>query len=126
MQANEGQLGPLDEDADFHPEQDADPNTLPYYRPRVEVVEGGSDDESGEDYASDEAELSGDEEVSDVGSLDNKSFSDLETKTRFTNYSMSSSVIKRNEGLTLLDDRFEKVETTHCLFEFFSVLDNLL
>lgn len=36
-------------------------------------------------------------------------FMDEETKSRFTNYSMSSSVIKRNDGLTLLDDRFEKV-----------------
>ena len=36
-------------------------------------------------------------------------FMDEETKSRFTNYSMSSSVIRRNEGLTLLDDRFEKV-----------------
>ena len=34
---------------------------------------------------------------------------DEETKSRFTNYSMSSSVIRRNDGLTLLDDRFEKV-----------------
>ncbi|XP_031553215.1 protein LTV1 homolog [Actinia tenebrosa] len=36
-------------------------------------------------------------------------FGDEETKSRFTNYSMTSSVIRRNEGLTLLDDRFEKV-----------------
>jgi hypothetical protein len=34
---------------------------------------------------------------------------DEETKTQFTNYSVSSSVMRRNEGLTLLDDRFEKV-----------------
>lgn len=32
-----------------------------------------------------------------------------ETKSRFTEYSLSSSVIRRNEQLTLLDDRFEKV-----------------
>ncbi|XP_055312888.1 protein LTV1 homolog [Sitodiplosis mosellana] len=31
-----------------------------------------------------------------------------ETKSRFTEYSMSSSVIRRNEQLSLLDDRFEK------------------
>ena len=31
-----------------------------------------------------------------------------ETKTRFTNYSMSSSVIRRNKELSLLDDKFEK------------------
>ncbi|XP_059055829.1 protein LTV1 homolog [Achroia grisella] len=32
-----------------------------------------------------------------------------ETKSRFSQYSMSSSVIRRNQGLTLLDDRFEKM-----------------
>lgn len=35
---------------------------------------------------------------------------DLEdTKSRFTEFSMSSSVVPRNDQLTLLDDRFEKV-----------------
>lgn len=38
-----------------------------------------------------------------------KSFTKEETKSRFTNYSMTSSVIRRNDQLTLLDDRFEKV-----------------
>lgn len=32
-----------------------------------------------------------------------------ETKSRFTEYSMTSSVIRRNDQLTLLDDRFEKL-----------------
>lgn len=32
-----------------------------------------------------------------------------ETRSRFTEYSMTSSVMRRNEQLTLLDDRFEKV-----------------
>lgn len=38
-------------------------------------------------------------------------FSDQEEEngTRFTNYSMSSSVIRRNKQLMLVDDRFEKV-----------------
>ncbi|XP_059187789.1 protein LTV1 homolog [Centropristis striata] len=35
-------------------------------------------------------------------------FMDEETKSRFTEYSMTSSVMRRNEQLTLLDDRFEK------------------
>ncbi|XP_030635950.1 protein LTV1 homolog [Chanos chanos] len=35
-------------------------------------------------------------------------FMDEETKTRFTEYSLTSSVMRRNEQLTLLDDRFEK------------------
>lgn len=37
-------------------------------------------------------------------------FTDEETKSRFTEYSLSSSVMRRNEQLTLLDDRFEKVK----------------
>lgn len=35
-----------------------------------------------------------------------------ETRSRFTEYSLTSSVMRRNEQLTLLDDRFEKVGTT--------------
>ena len=69
-----------------------------------------------DDYASDEAdfsdEIASDDDFSgsDIGSLDGgHAFSDIETKSRFTSYSMTSSVIRRNEGLTLLDERFEKV-----------------
>lgn len=32
-----------------------------------------------------------------------------DTKSRFTDYSMSSSIIRRNENLKLLDDQFEQV-----------------
>ncbi|KAG8577522.1 hypothetical protein GDO81_010209 [Engystomops pustulosus] len=35
-------------------------------------------------------------------------FMQEETKSRFSQYSMSSSVMRRNEQLTLLDERFEK------------------
>ncbi|RXM96097.1 Protein LTV1-like [Acipenser ruthenus] len=35
-------------------------------------------------------------------------FMNEETKSRFTEYSITSSVIRRNEQLTLLDDRFDK------------------
>ncbi|XP_067296911.1 protein LTV1 homolog [Pseudorasbora parva] len=35
-------------------------------------------------------------------------FGDCETKSRFTEYSLTSSVMRRNDQLTLLDDRFEK------------------
>lgn len=54
-----------------------------------------------------------DEEYDEVGSLQDSefSFNEEETKSRFTNYSMTSSVIRRNEQLTLLDDRFEKVRS---------------
>lgn len=68
-------------------------------------------------YESDEAsdissemELSHEEE-DEVCSLNGLqyTFKEEETKSRFTEYSMSSSVIRRNEQLTLLDDKFEKV-----------------
>lgn len=51
------------------------------------------------------------EEEDEVCSLNGLqyTFKEEETKSRFTEYSMSSSVIRRNEQLTLLDDKFEKV-----------------
>lgn len=39
----------------------------------------------------------------------NHLFWEEETKSRFTEYSMTSSVMRRNEQLTLHDERFEKV-----------------
>lgn len=52
-----------------------------------------------------------DEEQDEVCSLNGSqyTFKEEETKSRFTEYSMSSSVIRRNEQLTLLDDKFERV-----------------
>jgi len=47
-----------------------------------------------------------DEEDDEVPSL--QSWSGEETATKFTNYSMSSSCIRRNAQLTLQDDKFEK------------------
>jgi len=44
------------------------------------------------------------EAYDDVGSLTMD-----DTKSRFTDYSMSSSIIRRNENLKLLDDQFEHV-----------------
>jgi protein LTV1 len=88
----------------------------------MELALGGEGDYSGEeeeedwedeqsDVDSNQAGYSG-EEDDDVGPLPKglrfANFDDEETKSRFTEYSMSSSVIKRNEQLTLLDDRFEK------------------
>ena len=58
--------------------------------------------------ASDDVQLSDDDFDGDFQYGDHQ-FMDEETKSRFTNYSISSSVMRRNEGLTLLDDRFEKV-----------------
>uniref|UniRef100_A0A1A7WC22 Protein LTV1 homolog n=1 Tax=Iconisemion striatum TaxID=60296 RepID=A0A1A7WC22_9TELE len=53
-----------------------------------------------------EGGFSGDEHVEGCGG--ELLFMDEETKSRFTDYSLSSSVMRRNQQLTLLDDRFEK------------------
>lgn len=45
------------------------------------------------------------------GALENHLFWEEETKSRFTEYSMTSSVMRRNEQLTLHDERFEKVRS---------------
>ena len=61
-----------------------------------------------DDYKDDE-----DEEDSDNGQFDNnseiRSVKEFENKTQFSNYSMSSSVIRRNDKLQYLDDHFEKI-----------------
>ena len=68
------------------------------------------EDDEDADIDSDEAEYS--EEDDEIGPLPKSkifpTFDNEETKSRFTEYSMSSSVIRRNEQLTLLDDKFEK------------------
>lgn len=110
----------LDDDFDFdNPDNELEDNFM-------EMAMGGE----GGDY--EEGDFDGDyEEYSDMDSdFDGQSFSGEEdengdrlaplrgrrmpdfdgeeTKSRFTEYSMSSSVIRRNEQLSLLDDRFEK------------------
>lgn len=56
-----------------------------------------------------EGEFSGEEAAENDGSSREFLFMDEETKSRFTEYSLTSSVMRRNEQLSLLDDRFEKV-----------------
>ncbi|XP_072046291.1 protein LTV1 homolog [Amphiura filiformis] len=66
-----------------------------------DAEEDDSDEESGEDFDSDE--------LDDLDDDDQRTYNSDETKSRFTSYSLTSSVIRRTDGLTLLDDRFEKV-----------------
>ncbi|XP_063696159.1 protein LTV1 homolog [Culicoides brevitarsis] len=100
----------LDEDFNFDdPENQLEDNFM-----ELAMQEGEEYDEDDEknwsDYDSNAADESGneydDEEYDDLGPL--RGFGNEETKSRFTEYSMSSSVIRRNEQLTLLDDKFEK------------------
>ncbi|XP_057653775.1 protein LTV1 homolog [Diorhabda carinulata] len=61
---------------------------------------------------SDDDDMSGcdSEDLDEVNSLlDFDAFEKEETKSRFTEYSVTSSVIRRNEQLSLLDERFEKM-----------------
>lgn len=79
---------------------------------RADEEEDDDDDDEWED-ADDEEEGDFDSEggLSDGerdGRVGEFLFADEETKSRFTEYSMTSSVMRRNEQLTLLDDRFEK------------------
>ena len=70
---------------------------------KLEREDDQDDSEDYSDYDSDEA-------LDKVPSLEGgfSNFSDEETKSKFTAYSMSSSVIRRNNGLTQLDDQFDK------------------
>ena len=73
---------------------------------RRQHEEKDNDDGDWETASEDGSYISSDNLMSD-DELDE--FADEETKTRFTNYSMTSSIIRRTEGLKVLDDRFERI-----------------
>jgi len=102
----------LDDDFDYeNPENTLDDDFIvkAMAEGQENTVNMNSDDEddSGDGYASDEADFSGSED----GFFDQYAdpLRDEETRSRFTEYSMSSSVVPRSEALTLVDDRFEKL-----------------
>uniref|UniRef100_A0AAQ5XRE4 Protein LTV1 homolog n=1 Tax=Amphiprion ocellaris TaxID=80972 RepID=A0AAQ5XRE4_AMPOC len=81
-------------------------------------TEGASDDDDDDDDEWEDTDeegdfdseggFSGDEDMDGDRLGREFLFMDEETKSRFTEYSLTSSVMRRNEQLTLLDDRFEK------------------
>lgn len=94
----------LDDDFDFdNPDNALDDNFM-------EMAAGTEDlnEEDEDNYSDVDSDFSGedDEERDALGPL--RMYKDEENKSRFTEYSMSSSVIRRNEQLQLLDERFEK------------------
>lgn len=93
----------LDEDFDYNDPDNVldDDFMLKANAPKNGSMEEDDEYGSDEDFGSDKADFSDDD--------GEHMFMDEETKTQFTNYSVSSSVMRRNEGLTLLDDRFEKL-----------------
>lgn len=108
----------LDEDFDFEdPENLLDDDFILKANSCDRRARAGPDDDDDDDEwedTDDEDEVDSDAafsdaEIQDGGSGDGEFlFEDEETKTRFTEYSMTSSVMRRNEQLTLLDERFEK------------------
>lgn len=69
------------------------------------ILFSGSDvgsNDAVDDYGSEK--FDSENEIDELGSLN-----DIETKSRFTDYSMTSSVMRRNYQLRHLDDRFEEV-----------------
>lgn len=94
----------LDDDFDFNnPENEFEDDFIT----KIMGIDGEVEDEDydGSDFEAD-SDYSNDEERDNLGPM--RAFNDEECKSRFTEYSMSSSVIRRNEQLALLDERFEK------------------
>ncbi|KAB0803328.1 hypothetical protein PPYR_00327 [Photinus pyralis] len=95
----------MDEDFDYDdPENELEDNFIELANAEVD-----------EDVESDVDSDFDSEALDAVNSLEDReyTFRDEETKSRFTEYSMSSSVMRRNDQLTLLDDKFEQLYATY-------------
>lgn len=107
----------MDEDFDFDdPDNELEDNFIELANASCSGDESGEDREYESEFDESDVESMGcmnasDEERDEVCSLTGPqhTFHDEETKSRFTSYSMSSSVMRRNDQLTLLDDKFEKL-----------------
>ncbi|RVE41885.1 hypothetical protein evm_013459 [Chilo suppressalis] len=110
----------LDEDFDFDdPDNELEDNFIELAMGEGSGDDDGEDDE--QDSDGDSMSDGGDSEKAFASDLDSDDESDQQkggrmptwdkddTKSRFSQYSMSSSVIHRNQGLSLLDGRFEKM-----------------
>uniref|UniRef100_A0A2A4IUR1 Protein LTV1 homolog n=1 Tax=Heliothis virescens TaxID=7102 RepID=A0A2A4IUR1_HELVI len=94
-----GEGGEGSDDEDYEDEEDGDSMS----------DDGNSDKAFASDLDSDDDSQSGDR-AKRGGRMPNWDAHDKDdTKSRFSQYSMSSSVMRRNQGLTLLDNRFEKM-----------------
>ena len=90
-------------DDDFFVKANCEPKPAPKFNKSVDEDDDEDDDEDEDEYGSDEAEQDYDNDS------ESKSVREFETKSKFSNYSMSSSVIRRNEKLRYLDDHFENI-----------------
>lgn len=109
----------LDDDTQIEPEGDEDEELEDDFfvkanqevsKWREKKTDEDEDDDDDDDNFSNQADDDDydDYEDDDDGS-ETKSMRDLEKKSRFSEYSMSSSVIRRNESLKLLDEQFERL-----------------
>ncbi|KAG7275000.1 hypothetical protein CRUP_001093 [Coryphaenoides rupestris] len=103
----------LDEDFDFDdPDNVLDDDFILKANETSARPEGDEDDaDEWEDMDSEGGDLGSEGGLSGEGERPGPGeflFMDEETKSRFTEYSLTSSVMRRNEQLSLLDDRFEK------------------
>ncbi|RNA16204.1 LTV1 -like protein [Brachionus plicatilis] len=89
----------LDEDADVEYTDDLDDDF--FLKANTELEAQGQDEDDDED---DEEDYDSDDLVEE----ESESVQDFESKSRFSNYSMTSSVIRRNQALSHLDEHFEK------------------
>ncbi|XP_023223889.1 protein LTV1 homolog [Centruroides sculpturatus] len=102
----------LDDDFNFDdPENELDDdfitiaNNVDSDEELTEGREGDDEMENFDDIPSDEAEFQENDDFFDR----HNSFIEEETRSRFTNYSLTSSNLPRSEQLQFLDDRFEKL-----------------
>lgn len=97
----------LDDDFDYeNPDNQLDDDFLTKALGDGEAIDENDEEMDSDDYSDVDSEFSNDEERDALGPL--RMYDNEESKSRFTEYSMSSSVIRRNEQLMLLDERFEK------------------
>uniref|UniRef100_A0A3B5LX23 Protein LTV1 homolog n=1 Tax=Xiphophorus couchianus TaxID=32473 RepID=A0A3B5LX23_9TELE len=103
----------LDEDFDYDDPDNMLEDDFILKANRTEGAVGSDDDDEWEDTDEEgdfdsDGGFSGDEHLEGGGHDGEFLFVNEETKSRFTEYSLTSSVMRRNEQLSLLDDRFEK------------------
>ncbi|KAJ6647159.1 Protein LTV1 like, partial [Pseudolycoriella hygida] len=97
----------LDDDFDFdNPDNEFGDDFIAEIMGGEDVEDEEYDEDEGDDEKSYGSDFEVDEHGDGLGPM--RTFNDEECKSRFTEYSMSSSVIRRNEQLALLDERFEK------------------
>lgn len=105
----------MDEDFNFEdPDNELEDNFMELANAQKDGDDEEYDDSDNSDFniSDDDYEDDDSEARDEVGSLDGRGpcpFEEEETRSRFTDYSMSSSVMRRNQGLSLLDQRFEKM-----------------